>query len=387
LGAISACRGSDLAASTSTAYAYITSADAAGRAVPGAVYQYAIAADGSLTPLSEASVPAGVAPTAMVADPAGRHVYVANSHDGTISQFGVGAGGALLALSPASVSIAGPFAAPAGYSLSTDPKGRFLYVVIRPHDPPGPVAAVAQYSIGNDGTPTPLVPAYVNVPASASGALAIDAAGQHAYLAGDAAAGGLVFQFSIGSDGALVPLEPASAPATATAVALAIAPGGQALYVLSACVNNVCDGQVAEFTIGSSGTVAPTSTTILTGSHVNPVAMLMDGSGSSAYLLANYMGVDTNAGAVFQYAIDSSGALAPYSPASLPVSSGAVAESVYGANLYALSAHAVGFASGSPAGGNVDHYAIGSDGRLTALSTTVVAASLPTAMTVVARTN
>jgi hypothetical protein len=111
--------------------------------------------------------------------------------------------------------------------------------------------------------------------------------------------------------------------------------------------------------------------------------MVTDGSGSGAYLLANAMGVDTNAGAVYQYAVDSTGALIADMPASLPVASGAVAESSYGNNLYALSANAIGFVSGQLPGGHIDHYVIGSGGLLTAMSTTTVTGSLPTSMTVV----
>ena len=95
------------------------------------------------------------------------------------------------------------------------------------------------------------------------------------------------------------------------------------------------------------------------------------------------MGVDTNAGAVYQYAVGSAGALTADMPTSLPVASGAVAETTYGNNLYALSANAVGFASGQPAGGHIDQYLIGSDGLLTAKSTATVAGSLPTSMTLV----
>jgi len=111
--------------------------------------------------------------------------------------------------------------------------------------------------------------------------------------------------------------------------------------------------------------------------------MLIASAGSSAYLLANFMGVDTNAGSVYQYTIDSTGALVPSTPFAVAVSSGAVAESMYQSNLYALTANAVGQISGSPQGGHLDHYAIGPGGQLTAVNTTSVAASLPTVMTVV----
>jgi hypothetical protein len=128
--------------------------------------------------------------------------------------------------------------------------------------------------------------------------------------------------------------------------------------------------------------LAPTPVSTLTGSHVNPVAMLLNDTGSSAYLLSNFIGIDTNTGAVYQYAIDDSGALMPYVPSPLDVASGSVAESTYASNLYALSANAVGSAVGSAPGGNVDHYAIGSDGRLTAVSTTSLTASRPMAIAI-----
>jgi hypothetical protein len=77
------------------------------------------------------------------------------------------------------------------------------------------------------------------------------------------------------------------------------------------------------------------------------------------------------------------GALVADTPASLTVASGAVAESTNGSNLYALSANAIGFVSGLPQGGHIDHYVIGSGGLLTPVSTTAVAGSLPTSMTLV----
>jgi 6-phosphogluconolactonase len=364
-------------------YAYVASADVDNRAVPGAVYQYSIASDGSIAPLSIASVPTGVTPTGMVSDPSGRYVYVVNSGDATISQYSVGTGGSLVALSPAVVRIAGPFQF-AGFALSIDPRGQFLYVVGSPRDPPGPTASIAQYSIQSDGTLVPLAQAYLILSVSASGSLAIDPGGRYAYLPGATnAPGGLISQFSINPDGTLSPLTPATLAATQGTVAVTIAPSGQTAYVMSTCIDTACDGQIEPYTIGANGTLTPTGVVTLTGAHVNPVEMVTDGPGSAVYLLANAMGVDTNAGAVYQFAVDSTGALAADTPASLSVASGAVAESTYGSNLYALSANAIGFASGQPPGGHIDHYVIGSGGLLTAVSTTTVAGSLPSSITLV----
>ncbi len=364
-------------------YAYVTTADVDNRAVPGTVYQYSIGSDGSVAPLSIASVPAGVTPTGVVSDPSGRYVYVANSGDATISQYAVGTGGGLVALLPAVVRIAGPFQF-AGFALSVDPGGQFLYVVGSPRDPPGPTASIAQYSIQSDGTLASLAPASLTLSVSASGSLAIDPGGRYGYLPGATnALGGLVSQFSINSDGTLTPLTPATVAATQGTIAVTIAPSGQTAYVISTCIDTACDGQIEPYTIGADGTLTPTGVVTLTGTHVNPVEMVTDSSGSSVYLLANAMGVDTNAGAVYQYTIDSMGALVADTPASLTVASGAVAESTNGSNLYALSANAIGFASGLPQGGHIDHYVIGSGGLLTPVSTTAVAGSLPTSMTLV----
>jgi 6-phosphogluconolactonase (cycloisomerase 2 family) len=366
-------------------YAYITSANVQGGQVAGAVYQYAIGMDGSLTPLSIASVATGPTPTAVVSDPSGHYVYVANLGDATISQYAVGVDGELMALSPAVVSIAAPFPVPAGYTMSVDPKGLHLYVVTLPRDHSGHSVSIAEYSIGGGGTLTPLSPAYVSVStAMSAGPLTIGPSGKYAYLAGTTnAVTGQVSQFSIADDGTLSPLAAASVAAAGQAFGVAITPSSRTAYVLSRCVDNACDGQVAEYAIGTNGTLTATGADTVTGSHINPVAMVTDGSGSSAYLLTNFMGVDTNAGAVYQYEIDSAGGLTPDTPVSLSVTSGAVTENTYGPYLYALSSNALGFVSGSPTGGHVDQYSIGSNGLLSAVNAIPVVAPFPTAMTLV----
>jgi 6-phosphogluconolactonase (cycloisomerase 2 family) len=387
LSSVAACGGAGSGVTsgnrTPAVYLYVSSADVDNRAVPGAVYQYSIGSDGSVAPLSIASVPAGVTPRAVVSDPSGRHIYVANDGDATISQYAVGADGVLEPLSPAVIHIAGPYLF-ASYTLSIHPSGQFLYAVGSPRDPAGPSSSIAQYAIQSDGTLASLAQAYVNLSDFASGPLAIDPDGRYAYLPGSVSApGGLLSQFSINGDGTLTSLTPAAVAATQGAATVTIGPSGQTAYVISACIDTACDGQIEPYTIGANGTLTPSGPVTVTGTHVIPVDMVTDGSGSNVYLLTNAMGVDTNAGMVYQYAIDSAGGLVADTPASLPVASGAIAESTNGSNLYVLSANAVGFASGLPPGGHIDHYAIGSGGLLTAVATTTVAASLPTSMTLV----
>lgn len=374
---------------------YVTSADAQGRPVPGAVYQLAINADGSLTPLAEPSLPTGVTPKAMIYDQPGGYLYVANLGDATISQYAVTSAG-LTPMSAPTVAIPTPFADADEYWLSEAAFTNSLYVVA--NSASGAASSVAEFSIGSDGALTPLTPAYVELSAAASGPLAFAPdGGRSAYLAGAVGTqSGQVAQFSVGPDGALSALTPATIRVAGTPTAVAIYPvisfssgqASQTAYVLSRCVDSACDGEIALYSIGADGTLSATGASILTGGNVTPLALVThadEGPGAfSTYVLANLMGVDTNAGAIYQYASDATGNLNPYTPASLAVSSGAVAEGVYGNELFALSANQVGFPIGPP-GGHVDHYFIGPGGLLTAAGTTPVPGN-PTALVVPALT-
>jgi 6-phosphogluconolactonase (cycloisomerase 2 family) len=379
LALLSACGGSgnDIGAGIA-GYAYVVTTMPQAR---GAVTPYTISADGSLSPLSSGAVPTGMNPTSIVSDPTGHYVYVVNLGDATISQFSVGSGGALASLSPAVVSVPTPSTYVWSYAASIDSSGHFLYLVGQafPGVPPTAPGVILQFSIGSGGALTSLSPSFVNVSAQITGPLAIDPAGQYAYLA----AASEVLQFSISGNGTLVPLAQPSI-ATTNAVNVTVAPGGRSAYVLGSCVDAACDGEISEYAVGTDGTLTPTGSTTATDSHVIPIALETDTSGSSAYLLANQMGVDTNVGSVYQFGVSSTGALQPDSPPSVSVASGAVAQGVFRSSLYVLSGNAVGSASGSPQGGHVDHYAIGSGGVLAEKGTISLTSGYPSAMAVVA---
>jgi len=367
----------------SSGYAYIASRNTQQTGAAGTIYQYAIAADGSLSALGVPSVPAGVDPESIVADPTGHFVYVANQGDATISQFAVGTGGALTPLSPATISLSG--VPSGGGSLSVDPAGPYLYVVVG--------WSVGQFSIGADGTLTPLSPAYVSVPsfppAVPTSALAIDPTGAHAYLVGFVPTPGCancgydnqLVQFAIGPDGALTayPQVPVAGD-IGLIVRITIAPSAGAAFMLSQCVDNNCDGSITPYAIAGSGELIPAGAATLTGSHVDPVDLVVDGSGAAAYLLTFLMGVDTDLGTLYQYSIDSTGTFVQM-PASFPLHGGAVAETRYGPNLYVLSGLAGVDAVAIP---SVAIYSIGSQGELTSVGTTQLAASAPTGMVLVA---
>jgi DNA-binding beta-propeller fold protein YncE len=67
------------------------------------VSQYTIGAGGALTAMTPATVGTGVTPYSVTVDPTGRYAYVANDGDNTVSQYTIGAGGALSAMTPATV--------------------------------------------------------------------------------------------------------------------------------------------------------------------------------------------------------------------------------------------------------------------------------------------
>lgn len=361
----------------SSGYVYV--AAAASDAQPGAVFQYSIGPSGSLTPQNPPSVPAGTDPMGIAADPSGRYVYAVNAGDHTISQYAVGAAGVLTQLSPAAVSLPASTSQGGDFSVSIDPSAHYLYVVVSPPGEtfvPSP-AFIAQYSIGSGGLLTPLTPASVALSTIAVGALVIDSVGRHAYLGGGVS--GVVLQFSIGSDGTLSPLALAGVAADNPA-GVVLAPRDQMAYVLGRCVDTACDGEVTQYLIAPDASLNPRVSTALTGGHILPVDMVLNPSGSSAYLLSNFMGVDTQAGKLYPYGIDTSGTLVPQGE--LDTGSAAVAEALNGSNLYVLTSDALAMIPNG-SGGHLAHFTLGSGGMPSELDATAITGRNPTAMALV----
>jgi len=361
-------------APSSSGFLYV--AAAATNGASGLILQYAIGADGSLAPLNVTSVPAGTDPVAIASDPAGQHVYVVNSADHTISQYSVGAGGGLTPLSPAVVSIPMSPSQGGGFWVSIDPGGHNLYVVTSPPGPtfaPAP-ALIAQYAIGTGGLLAPLAQASVTLTTLASGPLVIDSIGHHAYLGGGLS--GVVLQFSVGSDGTLTSLALAGVAADSP-TGVVLAPRGEAAYVLGRCVDTACDGEISLYATQPDGSLNPRLFTTLTGSHMIPVDMAVSGSKSSAYLLTNFMGVDTNSGKLFPFAINSDGTLMPQGE--IETGSAAVAEALNGNNLYILTSNA-SVVSLNSSGGHLARFTLTGSGTPTEIDTTSITGQNPTAM-------
>ncbi len=130
-----------------SAYAYVSNING------NTLSEYGISASGTLSSLNPASVPTGTEPVFLAFDPTGKYAYEANytvdvsSAQGTVSQYTVGTAGQLTPLSPATVLAGiGP-----GW-IAFDPFGKYAYVVNLGNGTlPG---SVSEYAIGTDGTLT-----------------------------------------------------------------------------------------------------------------------------------------------------------------------------------------------------------------------------------------
>jgi 6-phosphogluconolactonase (cycloisomerase 2 family) len=247
-------------------YAYVTVVTP-GSGATGRVLQYSVAADGGLTPMSNAMVSAGNTPMAVAVDPEGRHAYVVNVGDGSISQFSIGASGDLTPLSPAQIANPGMLTlGAASAAITVDPSGQFVYVTNMAD------ATVSQFTIGSDGSLAPMTP--VSIPVGVGPVMVtIDPGSHYAYVAnsgvGVQPVAGSVSQFTIAAGGGLVPMSPATISAGAYPRAVTIGPGATYAFVASDCNGSQCVGEVFQYVIGTGGALSPTGSVIQTGGHGN----------------------------------------------------------------------------------------------------------------------
>jgi 6-phosphogluconolactonase (cycloisomerase 2 family) len=110
----------------------------------GTVHQYAIDEDGGLVSLGRVFNATNL-PGSVTIHPAGTNVYIGS---GTISLFSIGADGTLTPMTPPFIVDNG---GPTGPD-AIDPAGRYLYGTISR----GPIGGVTQYRIEADGSLTPL---------------------------------------------------------------------------------------------------------------------------------------------------------------------------------------------------------------------------------------
>jgi len=150
---------------------------------------YSVSANGSLTAQSTPTATVGTGPSGIAIDPTSSYAYVLNNGNQTISQFAIGASGGLTPISTAVGTGTNPL------SIAVSPNGKYLYVV----NDSASDHSVSQFSISAGGSLVALSPAKITVGTTPS-AIVIDSTSSNAYIVDTA---GLVWQFSIGSGGAL----------------------------------------------------------------------------------------------------------------------------------------------------------------------------------------
>ena len=160
---------------------------------PGTISQYSIAADGSLTPMSVPTVASGNGPNAMIIDPTGKYLYVANLGDNTVSQYTIDAAAGALTANAVPTVVSGK--KPVGITI--DPSGHYVYVANALD------ATISQYAIDPaSGVLLAMTPATVTLGSGgAVSGVTVDPTGK--YLYATIRGGSTIAQLNIGPGGAL----------------------------------------------------------------------------------------------------------------------------------------------------------------------------------------
>jgi 6-phosphogluconolactonase (cycloisomerase 2 family) len=360
------------------AYVYVVSAGP-NPGSAGVIYEYAVMSDYSVSPLPQASISAGIDPAAVVL--AQGYVYVVNVGDGTISQYDIAADHTLTPMNPATVTNPGMHTlGVAPVAATVDPTGSFLYVTNAADD------TVSQFSITVGGQLVPLTPSTVATgvdPVAIVDALVPDSTAAY-YVVNSGAPGdtGTVSAYSSGENGTLMPLGSDPLAAGTNPTAIAINDISTNVYVMSNCDGADCTGSIRQFAVGSGGALTDTGVIATTGSHYDAVDMAISqpGPNSYAYVLSNATGASTNAGALWQYGVGSTGELTPASPPMLNVDAVAVAQTMQVGLLYVLTANSRANANAGSTGGNINVYGMGGDGAAILLAATKISVPHPVAM-------
>ena len=233
-------------------FLYVTNATNPGFS-PGSVSPFAIAADGSLTPIacSSSDCTTGSSPRGVAMSPNGRFLYVANALSDTVSPFAIAADGSLTPIA-CSGSDCGTGSFPT--ALTVSPNGRFLYAV---NGNPG---TVSPFAIGSDGSLTPIACTANNcAAASSSTAIAVSPNGRFLYTASSEINSSAVSVAAIADDGSLTALTcPGSDCSGGTGLGgIVVSPSGRFLYASSQFGGDF--GTISVFGIGANGLLSPVS--------------------------------------------------------------------------------------------------------------------------------
>ncbi len=241
----------------------------------GTVSQLTIGADGALTADTPASVPCEVDPNRLAVDPAGKYLYAVNlkggasNTGGSISQFTIGANGTLAPMTPATVAQGN-----GSTDIAVHPSGKWAYAVSSKN----PGSTVVQYVIGASGALAAASTAPITYPFP--NFLAIHPSGKFLYVT---VQNGSIDQFAIDqTTGALTPISPASVPFNAagtTTFAITVHPSGKYLYATDYY------GTISEYTVDAvSGALSPLAQTKVDGAVQFAAWITVDPSGKHAYV-------------------------------------------------------------------------------------------------------
>ena len=318
----------------------------------GGLSQYTVGAGGALSPMATPTVAGGDAPSAVAISPDGASVYVANrSTDGAggVSQYAVGPGGALAPMATPTVA-----AGSNPTAIAVSPNGRSVYVAnVSSND-------VSQYTVGAGGALTPMATATVAAGSNPDG-IAVSPNGRSVYAANDNTNGaGGVSQYTVGTGGALTPMATPTVAAGDGPYGVTVSPHGTAVYVTNHSTDGA--GGVSQYTVGPGGALSPMATATVAAGDT-PRAITMSPDGRSAYV-ANFQ--VEGAGGVSQYTVGAGGALAPMPTPTVPVDT---EPSGIAVNADGRSVYVANFGSN-----NLSQYVAGAGGGLTAMATATVGA-------------
>ena len=120
---------------------------------PGAIRQYQIGTDGSLSPFPQDRVLTGNVPQGLCFSPSGRYAFTWNDKDRTLSRFAIGPDGSLSPLSPRDVALPADTRASVRL-LGSNPARPFLYLGISASDWQRHAQSVRPVRVGADGSLT-----------------------------------------------------------------------------------------------------------------------------------------------------------------------------------------------------------------------------------------
>jgi 6-phosphogluconolactonase (cycloisomerase 2 family) len=210
--------------------------------------------------MTPATVAAGTNPYSVTVDPLGKYVYVANEGSGNISQYTIGTGGALMPMSPATVAAG---TNPYSITVTTGTSGQEYAYVANSNSTNlvGNSSSISQYTIGAGGALLPMSPATIAAGTNPV-SVVVDRSGLYAYVANFGST--TVSQFTIGTGGALTAMTPATVAAGTNPYSITVDPSNQFVYVVNYGGYNVSQYTIGA---GGVLAPIASATTVAAGTH------------------------------------------------------------------------------------------------------------------------